>query len=183
MQALTPNVMAEQTARLRVRMIFIEDGQGAKWLEDDTKEALLAHGAATTDIVYFTISTEPNAKQNRFEDIHNALKADHLGFSTDAPKAWLDYIAHELSRFKYGMQRQRDDISDSIGYLLKKLEEPIDTKPKEAPAGQAQIILQERMLRDSVYSLRDANGLPVEEKLSPYWNQGDPSRFPRPETR
>jgi hypothetical protein len=37
------------------------------------------------------------------------------------------------------------------------------------------------MLRDRVYGLRDSSGLPAQEKLSPYWNQGDPSRFPRPE--
>jgi hypothetical protein len=168
-------VMAEQAARFRVQIIFIEDSQGARWLEVDIKRALQDAGAVTTRIVYFTISTERNAKQVRFEDIHNALKADQLWFSADIPKAQLDYIAHELSHFKYRVQRQRDDLSDSIGHLLKKLQEPIETIPKDLPASPAQMILAEKQLRDLVY------GSSAAEKLSPHWNQGDSSRFPKPQ--
>jgi hypothetical protein len=168
-------MMGEQAVRLRVQVIFIEDSQGARWLEDDIKKALQEVGATTTQIVYFTISTESNAKQIRFEDIHNALKADQLWFSADIPKAQLDYICHELSHFKYRVQRQKDDLSDSIGYLLKKLAEPIETTPKELPASPAQMILAEKQLRDLVY------GSSAEEKLSLHWNQGDSSRFSKPE--
>lgn len=147
--------MAEQTARLRVQIIFIEDSQGARWLEDDIKKALQAVGAATTQIVYFSISTEPNAKQNRFEDIYNALKADQLWFSADVPKAQLDFIVHELSRFKYNVTRQRDDISDSLAHLIAKVQEPIDARPREVPASQSQIILTEKRLREMVYGRSD----------------------------
>jgi predicted phage terminase large subunit-like protein len=149
-------VMAEQAARLRVQIIFIEDSQGARWLEDDIKKELQEIGAVTSQIVYFTVSTEPNAKQIRFEDIHNALKADQLWFSADIPKAQLDYIAHELSHFKYRVQRQRDDLSDSIGHLLNKLEEPIETAPAEQPASPAQLILVQKQLRDLVYGTTDS---------------------------
>jgi predicted phage terminase large subunit-like protein len=160
-------VMAEQAVRLRVQIIFIEDSQGARWLEDDIKRTLQEVGATTTQIIYFTISTEPNAKQTRFEDIHNALKADQLWFSTDIPKAQLDYICHELSHFKYRVQRQKDDLSDSIGHLLKKLQEPIETTPRELPASPAQMILQEKMLRQSVYGTTDS---PKDRpELEPAW--------------
>jgi predicted phage terminase large subunit-like protein len=160
-------VMAEQAVRLRVQIIFIEDSQGARWLEDDIKRTLQEVGATTTQIIYFTISTEPNAKQTRFEDIHNALKADQLWFSTDIPKAQLDYICHELSHFKYRVQRQKDDLSDSIGHLLKKLQEPIETTRRELPASPAQMILQEKMLRQLVYGTTDS---PKDRpELEPAW--------------
>lgn len=147
--------MAEQAARLRVQVIFIEDSQGARWLEDDIRKALQEVGALTTKIVYFTISTEPNAKQIRFEDVHNALKADQLWFSADIAKAQIDYIAYELSHFKYRAQRQRDDLSDSLGHFLKKVNEPVEAAPKEKPASPAQLLLVEKKLRDQVYGLRD----------------------------
>lgn len=148
-------IMAEQAARLRVQLIAIEDSQGARWLEDDIKKALQAAGAVTTQIIYFTISTEPNAKQVRYEDIYSALKAGQFWISSDVPKAQIDFIAHELSRFKYTTTRQRDDVSDSLGHLIKKLQEPIEVRPKELPASQSQIILQEKRLRQLVYGTSD----------------------------
>ncbi len=167
--------MAEQAAKLRIHTIFVEDSQGARWLEDDIKKALQAVGAVTTQIVYFTISTEPDAKQKRYETIHSSLVANEFWLSSDVPKAQIDFIGHELSHFKYNTTRQRDDVSDSLAHLIAKSKERIDSRPKEVPASQAELILARKRLRDMVF------GASVEEKLSPYWNEKDPSRFPKPQ--
>lgn len=167
-------LMAEQAARLRIHTIYIEDSQGARWLDDDIKKALGSLGAVTTEVVYFAIDVQPDAKQKRFESIFKGLKADQFWLSSDVPKAQIDFIAHELSRFKYGTARQRDDVSDSLAHLIAKLQEPVTVKLKEAPASQAQLILAEKMLRQMVYP-------DSEEKASPFWNVGDPTRFPKPE--
>ena len=141
--------MAEQAART-TRTIYIEDSQGARWLDDDIKKALQELGAVTTEVVYFPIDVQPDAKQKRFESIFNALKENRFWISSDVPKAQVDFIAHELTRFKYGTARQRDDVSDSLANLIAKLQVPIAVKPKEAPASQSQIILAEKQLRDLV---------------------------------
>ncbi len=101
--------------------------------------------------MYFPIDVQPDAKQKRFESIFNALKANRFWISSDVPKAQVDFITHELTRFKYGTARQRDDVSDSLANLIAKLQVPIAVKPKEAPASQSQIILAEKQLRDFVY--------------------------------
>ncbi len=149
-------VMAEQAARLRVHTIFIEDSQGARWLEDDIKRTLREFGAVTTQVVYFSVDVTPNAKRIRFESIFNAMKAAQFWVSSDVPKAQIDFIAHELSRFKYTTTRQRDDVSDSLAHLIAKLQEPITVTLKEQPASPAIIILQEKRLRDLVYGTSDS---------------------------
>jgi hypothetical protein len=167
--------MVTQAVQFRVNTIWIEGTNGTHFIYDDLIAALRLAGASITKVDFIGVDNQFDAKAIRFRTIYDALKQNELWFALGPAQV---AILYELTKAR---GKKRDDVDDSLAHLIAKLKEPLDTRPKEVPASQAQIILQEKRLRDMVYGLRDANGLPTEEKLSPWWNERDPSRFPKPQ--
>jgi len=139
--------MVVQAIQFRVHTIFIEGTNGAAWIQDDLIAALRLAGASTTRVDFIPVENVFDAKSKRFESIFIALKNNELWLGVDPAQVSALY---ELTRPR---GKKHDDVSDSLGHLIKKLEEPISAEPKEQPASPALILLQEKMLRNAVYGL------------------------------
>lgn len=141
--------MVSQAVQFRVNVICIESTNGVLFLEDDIIAALQKAGMRTTRVEFIPVDRVLDAKGRRFKSVYDALKSDKLWFALDPVQA---SFLNELTRPK---GKKRDDVTDALGHLVEKCKEPIDLKPKEQPASQAQIILQEKRLREFVYGTSD----------------------------
>ncbi len=143
------SAMVSQAVQFRVNTIWIEGTNGAEFLRDDLTTALRLAGAVTTKIDFIPVENVLDAKAIRYESVYNALKENELWFGVDSTQVAALY---ELTRPR---GKKFDDVADSLAHLLAKLKEPIDMRPKEAPASPALILLQEKKLQQLVYGTSD----------------------------
>ena len=141
--------MVAQAVQFRIHTIWIEGTNGAPWIQDDLTAALRLAGAKTTRVDFIPVENLLDAKAKRFEDIFSALRKDELWFGVDPSQV---SVLYELTQTR---GKKHDDVADSLGRLIRKLHEPIETTPAEQPASPALMMLQEKRLRDLVYGVSD----------------------------
>lgn len=152
--------MVAQAVQFRVNTIWIEGTQGSHFLYDDLIAALQLAGASTTKVEFIAVDNQLDAKAIRFRSIYDALKKNELWFAIDPAQV------ATLCELTKARGKKRDDVDDSLAHLIAKLKEPIEAKPREIPASQAQMILAEKQLREMVYGC--TKDVPTPEPLYGY---------------
>jgi hypothetical protein len=141
--------MVAQAVQFRVHTIWIEGTNGAEWIRDELIAGLQRAGATTTRVDFIPVENVFDAKALRFKQVHDALKNNELWFEIDSSQT---PILQELTKPR---GKKYDDFTDSLARFIKKVQEPIEMKPRNTEASPSQLLFQEKVLRDRVYGYTD----------------------------